>query len=133
MLKMAWQCMQELQALIKYIQINKGTDSDWFTITSNKDGTHWSGKCWYVHELIKYEFDFEFDIPATYPATAPEIKIPSLDGKTAKMYRGGAICLTVHFKPLWAKNRQAFSQIDNTEHARMGAQLPCFELSKSLC
>ena len=26
-------------------------------------------------------------------------------GKTAKMYRGGAICLTVHFKPLWAKNR----------------------------
>ena len=96
---------QELQALIKYIQINKGTDSDWFTITSNKDGTHWSGKCWYVYELIKYEFDFEFDIPATYPATAPEIKIPSLDGKTAKMYRGGSICLTVHFKPLWAKNR----------------------------
>jgi len=96
---------QELQALIKYIQINKGTDSDWFTITSNKDGTHWSGKCWYMHELIKYEFDFEFDIPATYPTTAPEIKIPSLDGKTAKMYRGGSICLTVHFKPLWAKNR----------------------------
>lgn len=60
-----------------------------------------------MHELIKYEFDFEFDIPATYPTTAPEIKIPSLDGKTAKMYRGGSICLTVHFKPLWAKNRQA--------------------------
>ncbi|CAK0780607.1 hypothetical protein CVIRNUC_005110 [Coccomyxa viridis] len=99
---------EELQALIKYIQINKGTDSDWFTITSNKDGTHWSGKCWYVHELIKYEFDFEFDIPATYPTTAPEIKIPSLDGKTAKMYRGGAICLTVHFKPLWAKNSPRF-------------------------
>jgi ufm1-conjugating enzyme 1 len=98
-------CLQELQALIKYIQINKSTDSDWFTITSNKEGTHWSGKCWYIHELIKYEFDFEFDIPATYPTTAPEIKIPSLDGKTAKMYRGGAICLTVHFKPLWAKNR----------------------------
>ena len=96
---------QELQALIKYIQLNKASDSDWFTITSNKEGTHWSGKCWYVHELIKYEFDFEFDIPATYPATAPEIRIPSLDGKTAKMYRGGAICLTVHFKPLWAKNR----------------------------
>lgn len=97
--------LQELQALIRYIQINKSTDSDWFTITSNKEGTHWSGKCWYIHELIKHEFDFEFDIPATYPATAPEIKIPSLDGKTAKMYRGGSICLTVHFKPLWAKNR----------------------------
>ena len=64
-----------------------------------------SGKCWYVHELIRYDFDFEFDVPATYPSTAPEIQIPELDGKTAKMYRGGKICLTVHFKPLWAKNR----------------------------
>ena len=97
--------MQELQALIKYIQLNKARDSDWFTVTSSKDGTSWSGKCWYVHNLHKYEFSFEFDIPATYPATAPEFKIPELDGKTAKMYRGGAICLTVHFKPLWAKNR----------------------------
>ncbi len=40
--------MQELQALIKYIQINKASDSDWFTITSSKDGVHWSGKCWYA-------------------------------------------------------------------------------------
>lgn len=38
--------LQELQALIKYIQINKASDSDWFTITSSKDGLHWSGKCW---------------------------------------------------------------------------------------
>lgn len=98
------QSEQELQALIKYIQLNKATDSDWFTITSSKDGTTWEGKCWYIHNLHKYEFRFEFEIPATYPAAAPEIKIPELDGKTAKMYRGGAICLTVHFKPLWAKN-----------------------------
>lgn len=97
--------LQEVQALIKYIQQNKATDSDWFTITSNKEGTKWNGKCWYIHSLLKYEFPFEFEIPATYPATAPEIKIPELDGKTAKMYRGGSICLTVHFKPLWAKNR----------------------------
>ena len=47
----------------------------------------------------------QFDIPATYPTTAPEIEIPELEGKTAKMYRGGKICLTIHFKPLWAKNR----------------------------
>ncbi|KAK9863904.1 hypothetical protein WJX84_001982 [Apatococcus fuscideae] len=109
--KQEWQekrLKQELQSLIKYIQLNKQTDSDWFTITSNKDGTHWSGKCWYVHELIKYEFDWQFDIPATYPTTAPEIEIPELDGKTAKMYRGGKICLTVHFKPLWAKNSPHF-------------------------
>lgn len=51
---------QELQALIKYIAINKSTDLDWFTIKpTNKEGTHWEGKCWYVHELIKYEFDFQ--------------------------------------------------------------------------
>ena len=64
----------------------------------------------------------------TYPTTAPEIVLPELDGKTAKMYRcvdhtihiactlqctdarvsccysGGKICLTDHFKPLWARN-----------------------------
>lgn len=37
----------------------------------------------------------QFDIPATYPTTAPEIELPELEGKTAKMYRGGKICLTV--------------------------------------
>jgi len=26
-------------------------------------------------------------MPVTYPATAPEIAIPELDGKTAKMFR----------------------------------------------
>lgn len=36
---------QELQALIKYIEINKASDLDWFTIKpSNKEGTHWAGK-----------------------------------------------------------------------------------------
>ncbi len=53
--------------------------------------------------MKKYEFDVEFDIPITYPTCAPEIALPELDGKTAKMYRGGKICLTDHFKPLWAK------------------------------
>jgi len=93
----------------------------------------------YVHELQRYEFPFELEIPATYPTTAPDIRIPSLDGKargerggrwraarslrgarpdtalpalpppqTAKMYRGGSICLTIHFKPLWAKNAPHF-------------------------
>jgi ufm1-conjugating enzyme 1 len=77
---------------------------DWFTIEPVDGGLSWKGRCWYVHNLIKYEFDFRFDIPATYPAVAPEIELPELDGKTAKMYRGGKICLTIHFKPLWAKN-----------------------------
>ena len=51
----------------------------------------------------------QFDIPATYPTTAPEIELPELEGKTAKMYRGGKICLTIHFKPLWAKNRRVWT------------------------
>eukprot|EP00898_Chlorokybus_atmophyticus_P008023 jgi/Chlat1/8221/Chrsp76S07665 len=91
---------EEYQALIGYVKMNKENDSDWFTIASNPQGTHWSGKCWYVHNLLRYEFDLQFDIPVTYPATAPEIELPELDGKTAKMYRGGKICLTIHFKPL---------------------------------
>lgn len=117
---------EEYQALIFYVQNNKDTDQDWFRLESNKEGTKWFGKCWYMHNLLKYEFDVEFDvsphisshrccidallfqIPVTYPATAPEIAIPELDGKTAKMYRGGKICLTDHFKPLWARNVPKF-------------------------
>ncbi|RHY35508.1 hypothetical protein DYB32_000057 [Aphanomyces invadans] len=49
-----------------------------------------------------------FDIPVAYPAAHPEICIPELDGKTAKMYRGGKICLTVHFGPLWQRNVPRF-------------------------
>ena len=44
----------------------------------------------------------------TYPTSAPEIAIPELDGTTSKMYRGGKICLTIHFNPLWAKNVPRF-------------------------
>ena len=39
---------QELQALIKYIQLNKDTDSDWFTIQPKAGGQSWAGKCWCV-------------------------------------------------------------------------------------
>mmetsp|Transcript_33242 Transcript_33242/g.83782 ORF Transcript_33242/g.83782 Transcript_33242/m.83782 type:complete len:109 (-) Transcript_33242:15-341(-) len=72
---------EELGALIQYIKISKDNDQDWFTITCDPTGTKWSGKCWYIHNLLKYEFDFEFEVPVTYPATAPEIAIPELDGK----------------------------------------------------
>lgn len=40
-------------------------------------------------------------IPATYPLTPIELALPELDGKTEKMYRGGKICLDIHFAPLW--------------------------------
>jgi ufm1-conjugating enzyme 1 len=95
---------EEYCALIKYVENNKQADNDWFRLESNSDGTKWWGKCWHIHDMLKYEFDIEFDIPVTYPTTPPEIALPELDGKTAKMYRGGKICMTDHFKPLWARN-----------------------------
>ncbi|KAG0412280.1 hypothetical protein HPB47_010571 [Ixodes persulcatus] len=52
---------EEYQSLIKYVQNNKENDNDWFRLESNKDGTRWFGKCWYIHELLKYEFEVEFD------------------------------------------------------------------------
>ncbi len=61
-----------------------------------------------VFNFCRYEFDVEFDVPVTYPMTAPEIALPELDGKTAKMYRGGKICMTDHFKPLWSRNAPKF-------------------------
>lgn len=99
---------EELLSLIKYVKKNKDNDTDWFLLESNKEGTKWFGKCWHIHKYLKYEFDIEFEIPVTYPDTAPEIAIPELDGKTAKMYRGGKICLSDHFKPLWARNVPKF-------------------------
>mmetsp|Transcript_37181 Transcript_37181/g.42230 ORF Transcript_37181/g.42230 Transcript_37181/m.42230 type:complete len:162 (-) Transcript_37181:71-556(-) len=99
---------EEYTALIQYIQINKDDDNDWFNIQSNEDGTKWSGKCWYIHELVRYEFDVEFEIPATYPSAPIEIALPELDGKTSKMYRGGKICTDIHFAPEWAKKVPKF-------------------------
>jgi len=58
--------------------------------------------------MQKYEFQFNFEIPITYPVTPFEIVLPELDGKTVKMYRGGKICLSAHFKPLWSKNVPRF-------------------------
>lgn len=99
---------EEYQALIRFVEQNKTADNDWFRLESNPDGTRWTGTCWFIHELLRYEFRVEFDIPVTYPDTAPEVAVPELDGKTAKMYRGGKICLTEHFAPLWARNVPRF-------------------------
>lgn len=105
--------------------MNKEADNDWFFLESNKTGTQWNGKCWYIHNFKKYEFNLEFEvselpksilksitkviqIPVTYPSASPELQLPELDGLTSKMYRGGKICLDVHFKPLWGKNAPHF-------------------------
>lgn len=45
---------------------NKEADLDWFRLESNKEGTKWFGKCWYIHNLLKYEFDVEFDVSLSY-------------------------------------------------------------------
>lgn len=77
-------------------------------VTAVRRASRWTGKCWYIHEMVKYEFALEFELPVSYPVTPFEIVLPELDGKTVKMYRGGKICLSDHFKPLWAKNVPRF-------------------------
>ena len=74
---------EELASLIAYIKMNKQNDNDWFTVQPlpESGGTKWKGKCWYIHNLLKYEFDLQFEIPATYPQTAIEIELPELEGK----------------------------------------------------
>lgn len=65
-----------------------------------------------IHRLIEHLNSHQTSsvrqIPVTYPTTAPEIALPELDGKTAKMFRGGKICISDHFKPLWARNVPKF-------------------------
>lgn len=95
-------------SLPQYVKLNKQEDKDWFHIECNSAGTHWTGTCWYFFEQIRYEFQLEFEIPVTYPATPPDLKLPQLDGLTSKMYRGGKICQTIHFQPLWARNVPRF-------------------------
>ena len=100
---------EEYASLIQYVRINKETDSSWFSLQqSNAQGTRWTGKCWYVYHMLRYEFDVEVLLPVTYPQTPPDIVLMQLDGKTAKMYHGGKICQTVHFHPLWTKNAPHF-------------------------
>ena len=99
---------EEYTALIKYVELMKSTNSEWFTVEADRTGTRWHGKCWYVHNFTRYEFDLEFEIPVAYPTISPELFLAELEGLTPKMYRGGKICLSIHFKPLWAKNSPHF-------------------------
>lgn len=78
---------EEYRALIAYTSVNKSKDNDWFRISAaNPEGTRWEGTCWYVHNLRRYEFPLQFDIPVAYPQVAPEIELPTLDGKTHKVW-----------------------------------------------
>ena len=46
----------------QYVENNKIADTDWFRLQSNELGTKWFGKCWCIHNFLKYEFDIEFDV-----------------------------------------------------------------------
>ena len=98
---------EEYKALIALVQLNKSNDNDWFKISANATGTQWTGTCWIVHNLERYEFELKFELPVTYPTTIA-LALPQLDGKTEKMYRGGFICLDAHFQPLWTRNTPGF-------------------------
>ena len=118
---------EEYKALITYIKSAKENQEEWFKIKADKDGINWTGNCWYMHNLEQYEFEFEFEIPATYPHTPIEIKIPELDGKTPKMYRGGKICIDIHFAPLWRDKAPKFAIIHALVHALapwLAAEIP---------
>ncbi|URD83372.1 enzyme 1 [Musa troglodytarum] len=99
---------EEYRALIAYTTMNKSHDNDWFRISAaNAEGTRWSGTCWYVHNLRRYEFALQFDIPVTYPATAPEIELPARwqDPQDVQEARSASPFTS---SPLWAKNCPRF-------------------------
>jgi ufm1-conjugating enzyme 1 len=106
----AWQerLREEYTSLIACVEANKAAEAHWFTLESNADGTKWTGKCWHYHKQRKFEFNLEIDVSPAYPSAAPDIRLPELDGKTVKMYRGGSICMTTHFHPLWTRNVPRF-------------------------
>jgi ufm1-conjugating enzyme 1 len=103
---------EELTVLMKYCKDKKDAEEEWFEVnpvkTDNKSMTKWAGKCWYYHESLKYEFELTFEIPVGYPSTNMDLCLPELMGTTEKMYRGGAICLTILFQPLWQKMSPKF-------------------------
>ena len=107
--KWADRLREELVAMINLVEALADKDNDWFTIEPIDDeGLHWEGSCWVMYDMRKYTFKVQFEIPATYPSTPIEIQLPELDGKTEKMYRGGKICMDLHFAPLWRTNAPKF-------------------------
>jgi ufm1-conjugating enzyme 1 len=87
----------------------KATDSDWVALKpSDELGTAWTGTVSHVYQHRTYTFALQFEIPALYPLVAPDLALPELEGLTPKMFRGGNICLTQHFQPLWSRNSPRF-------------------------
>lgn len=100
--------VEEFESLLEYVQELKSRNADWFIVDPNDDGTVWTGKCWMYIDSHRAEYQLIVELPPTYPAAPPSIRIPALEGKTTKMYRGGSICIDEHFVPLWQRNMPAF-------------------------
>lgn len=119
---------EELVALINLVEANVEKDNDWFQVEPiDEKGLQWEGSCWVIYNMKKYTFKVHFEIPATYPASPIEIELPELDGKTSKMYRGGKICLDIHFAPLWRHNAPKFGIVHAMCHALgpwLAAEIP---------
>ena len=39
---------EEYASLITYVKTSKESDTDWFRLESNREGTRWFGKCWHI-------------------------------------------------------------------------------------
>ncbi|KAF7456023.1 Ubiquitin-fold modifier-conjugating enzyme 1 [Cryptosporidium felis] len=100
---------EELRALIGYVSLLKDSGEEWFKIKPYQNGTRWvpEGPGHVIHRNLRPLLQ-KPQIPEKYPITPFEIEIPELDGKSPKMYRGGKICLDIHFIPLWSRNCPKF-------------------------
>ena len=47
---------EEYASLISYVKTNKESDTDWFRLESNKEGTRWFGKCWHIQVRLQGDF-----------------------------------------------------------------------------
>jgi ufm1-conjugating enzyme 1 len=96
---------EELLSLIAYARALAASGSAWVTLACTKpDGTLWRGRATAFHEGVRFSFDLEVELGPTYPASPPTLRLPALDGKTPKMYPGGALCTDAHFAPLWRRH-----------------------------
>ena len=73
---------------------------------------------------LKLSLKLFYKIPGNYPLTPIEIALPELDGKTEKMYRGGKICIDIHFAPLWQKNVPHYGMPKNWNFNWISFKLP---------
>ena len=57
---------EEYASLISYVKTNKDSDTDWFRLESNKEGTRWFGKCWHIQVFSNRQFSNIVKIKKTH-------------------------------------------------------------------